>query len=55
VSALLAIDNLGKRFGGFVALESVSLVRSTAPPRINAPGLASPAPFSCRGRSPASA
>jgi branched-chain amino acid transport system ATP-binding protein len=25
VSALLAIDNLGKRFGGFVALESVSL------------------------------
>ena len=26
MSALLAIDNLGKRFGGFVALESVSLV-----------------------------
>jgi branched-chain amino acid transport system ATP-binding protein len=25
MSALLAIDNLGKRFGGFVALESVSL------------------------------
>ena len=95
MSQLLAVEGLGKRFGGFVALEDISVSvkagervgligpngsgKSTlvncicgtlqneagsvsfdghslnGSTRTSAPAAASPAPFSCLGRSPASA
>ena len=53
--AFLEIENLGKRFGGFVALENITynlaVKGSTACKRINARVWVWREAFNCRGRS----